>query len=949
VPGFGQGPFGAEPFGEWEWSKQVLWYLIPRFYREQDPDYGGYFERLMEALRPPFDLFRLRIQNLETLRDPLRCRTRYDEAVIVRLGRQVVLPGRIEQQGLDGSVVTEGVFYSPTATFGDEDIGKQLDVTRSLIQANNQTYVVAAVVDLNSVITDPLISVDTGPLRWTLRPETEEAAGRVTVQVVSGDTSDIQPGWLLNDGDAEHFVVAKRRFSSTESQTVVDRYGAAGAINSSGQFVVGTGPFSRRDVGKRFSIRGQADEDDDGKYEISRVVSETTLELIYLDGTATSLPENLGPLEWVLLPFPELELAATLAPKGVAEKQGVDLSVTGSTVTDPNALFTTTDIGKFIQIRNSAFGNDGVYEILALVDNSTATVDGTLVAESDLVWYTRPKTTVGDLAQVEVHAESLLKFLAQDFGIVIDNQETEERQRSWVRNVTRWLQRKGTEASYRALGKVSGFDVEVSQLFRISHEWFGAIPAADQVEVGDADPGRFGSDGSLTPTVGGGARFGSPTAAFRATDVGSQVRITGAVSALNNGRFTIATFVDANTVEFLVTDPHVAPDANNGSLSWGVVRVYSDLPPTLPLYDETNIDLVQAITNSESDGATDFRVDKFCWEEDWSSDVPVDVQGSVQSSYNLFDVTVVHDTGAFASSFVGSGADGTVDLVADAIGADANDYQVVVVSPVPAVNQPLSVTWVSEVLTITLGTDGAGVLDPTKNTATLVAAAVNVAAGVDMTAIATGTGASSLTTVEAIKNFTGGKDEFLDAPEVVILTGRWTLVDGNDVQYWLETVPAETASGPPPEYTFRVTSLVAPATGPAVLRYVCDPQLSCSFCPSYRAQATAELGDVAGEGARAVERLWERLVLRLEQTTPAHVDLILVRKQVFEAQLDLTAEVEYGLVFSAELYAPLTVYDGEVDADLYPADTILDAEIEAPAPKTRFRGMGTMTLLGRTT
>jgi hypothetical protein len=72
-----------------------------------------------------------------------------------------------------------------------------------------------------------------------------------------------------------------------------------------------------------------------------------------------------------------------------------------------------------------------------------------------------------------------------------------------------------------------------------------------------------------------------------------------------------------------------------------------------------------------------------------------------------------------------------------------------------------------------------------------------------------------------------------------------------------------------------------------------------------------------------------------------------VREQILEATIGMTAELEPGLAWFASLYAPLTVYGSEVDADFYPVDTMLTAEVEAPALKMNFRGVGAMSLRGR--
>jgi len=41
MPGFGDMPFGHEPFGEWKWSRRVLFELIPEIYRSEDEAADG--------------------------------------------------------------------------------------------------------------------------------------------------------------------------------------------------------------------------------------------------------------------------------------------------------------------------------------------------------------------------------------------------------------------------------------------------------------------------------------------------------------------------------------------------------------------------------------------------------------------------------------------------------------------------------------------------------------------------------------------------------------------------------------------------------------------------------------------------------------------------------------------------------------------------------------------
>jgi len=104
-----------------------------------------------------------------------------------------------------------------------------------------------------------------------------------------------------------------------------------------------------------------------------------------------------------------------------------------------------------------------------------------------------------------------------------------------------------------------------------------------------------------------------------------------------------------------------------------------------------------------------------------------------------------------ATATIGSGTNGTVTLSVD--GEAGNDYTVTVEAG-DGNNLPLSVAESGGDIVVTLGTGAAGALDAAKNTATLVAAACDAITNV--TATASGTGATALTTEEGPTSFTGG-------------------------------------------------------------------------------------------------------------------------------------------------------------------------------------------------
>lgn len=162
-------------------------------------------------------------------------------------------------------------------------------------------------------------------------------------------------------------------------------------------------------------------------------------------------------------------------------------------------------------------------------------------------------------------------------------------------------------------------------------------------------------------------------------------------------------------------------------------------------------------------------------------------------------LVVVRSTAATTgSTTIGSGANGTVTVTADVAGRIT--YFITVVLGVgisvamTAVAATASGGWTT--ITVTLGTDIAGALDATKNTATLVAAAVNALANVGATA--SGTGATALTLAEGPKVL-GGRDRRLRRVRITAV-GAGTNIDGTDeggiaytnIPRWSRSSPATT-------------------------------------------------------------------------------------------------------------------------------------------------------------
>ena len=660
MPGFGAGPFGSEPFGEWQWSKRVLFEYIPESYRTADIAAGGLLETFAESLRPSFDELRRQIRALSTIRDPFLVRTRFDETQLVHLGPRLLPVGELEQRGIDARVNAIQQFIAPKGRFTSFDIGKEITVFNSIFPENNKTVIIASIVNTTTVLTEPNFVIDVGLLTWELRPIVDAPLDVITVQV-QGDVSAIKPGWILNDGFADFEVTARRTFPSLASDPLflTERENSDGIVNATPNFVSALGLFVQADVGKVLSFTNSVIPTNNTRWEILEVVSATEVAIEDSDGNPPT--ETGNEFFWALLPFAELDVSGTIEPSGTIQLSGVQGSIT---VAGPPAEFTifdgeftSDDVGKLLTIRGAdTASNNGIFTISGFVNADTVFLDATLTFpdanNGSLTWELRVKTLFGDNTQVELRASSLIDTLAPDFGIEIDQQENEDRQRSWVANVSQWINKKGIAKAYQILGNISGFEVEVTALFRVTIDI--AELFTDLIEVGESASNRSGIDGTLSLS-GPLVRFSSPTAVFRCSDIGNHIRIRDADVFGNNKLYTIASFVDANTVEMRALDTVILPDANNGSLSWALVRLYAKFAPELPNFDEFDVDFMEEIIDGLPVQTTDkFGVDKYCFEEDFFADVLIGVSTVTPTGPGIFEVTATDGPAQGPSGIIGT-------------------------------------------------------------------------------------------------------------------------------------------------------------------------------------------------------------------------------------------------------------------------------------------------------
>ncbi len=898
MPGFGDGPFGNVPFGHFPWSKTVLYDYVPELHRVQDAETGYTLRKWADAQRPSYDGLLNRIFLFDTLRDPRYVRTQYSEVYPIVLGTEVLGKPKIEQRGIDGRINSFREFVAESVRFTEDDTGKVIALTRSSVAANNREYQVARVIDPTSAVFDPLPSADAGSGRWELRKATTRKEGVVTLQVRDGDASLFAPGYILNDGFGDYTILARRLFERTDDlKHLTVREGADGSIDNTGRFVSPTLGVLPSDQWKYLFIDGVDPEAPKRVIDyVTPGVGGTTVEL-----RGTTLAENAGPLTWALLPFPEIDIAASSTPKGTVEQEGGDLTFTNPNLfSAPSMRLTSLDVGKFLTTCGSVtdpLDNNRIGLKIATVASPTSgTFDQTfgdgavaVATESGLTWEVRSSTErlVSRLADpddsgsavdtesfvVTVRASSLITAFTKDFGIETDEQETERRQRNWVRHLTQWTDKKGTQRAYNSLSRVSGVETTFTPLFAVDQANAASVDSFT-LAFPDWENPRTGSDGSLL-FIDGDVHFVALSATFAAGDEGHYLQIEDSTSG-NSQVFEIQERISADTVKLHSLTFGTVPDASNGALTWTVVSYYTDVAPARVLADDVNVDLVSEIVSvAISAGPGSGLNDGDTFELD---------DGNSSETYEFDDDASVGG-GNIAVTFTGGMTAAQVaTAIVDTINAET-------ALEILAFNNSGRTT-VSLAHTGGLGgeitANGTGVITPDEP---LPFFYPDYLCGADHFTTATPVYVIAATQLSlffyAIDVI--GTAEFNDAPEVVSAIGNWFVKDSLGTEFFLESVPVangtDGVSGRP-MYRFNVAATAAPvvsAVTASTLDYRCELVLDCGYCATHKIEVTIEPdAELLTEGTVALEDAISRAVARLKQAKPAHVEFVVSEVEVEE-------------------------------------------------------------------
>lgn len=580
MPGFGRGnPFGNYPFGHFDWSRTVLYRMLPELHKSKDAEEGYPLAKLVEGERPPFDRLRQKIQNFGELRDPLKVRSQYNESRFVTLGKKLITKGTVLQRGFNGSITAFGEFVSPSARFSPTHAGKELEISRSSNPANNQIVILAqidAATPTRAVIAPPL-STDAGPLAWELREPSTEPDDRSVVEVFFGDVSDVVPGWTLFDGFSEFELLAR-----TQLEGRTEREGADGFISGTSRTLTGAvsvveGETTVTGVGTLFLTEVRAGgyvkltaQVDASFTKVARVLTDTSLVLAggYRDETGAGAASY--EYHQLILSLNQLtleDIGKKITISGAVEASNEDkfeiTNVLRLHPSDSTYAGAITALTGTITVVNGFEGVSGVGTsfltevtpggyIKLTADETSAYARVGAVASATALTLDSGYTGTSGAGSAQYTADPSFRLATirrigpSDSALKGTPIHNESGPLNWAILPKPRFTLRGRTQAVRGLVEQSGFDAAIVAL--------GPREGAT-ASIGTADASKLVAITGLT--------------GMSSADIGRVITISGAALAENNGLFRIAAFVSATSVKY--TNPAGVSDANNGAISWSVL------------------------------------------------------------------------------------------------------------------------------------------------------------------------------------------------------------------------------------------------------------------------------------------------------------------------------------------------------------------------------------------
>jgi hypothetical protein len=252
----------------------------------------------------------------------------------------------------------------------------------------------------------------------------------------------------------------------------------------------GSGPFGRFDWSKQVLYRDLPPEDrrldqlPENNNRLEKFSDSIRPSFDYLLKKASDFPSLRDP-DTVPTRFNGLIPVTITAVDAEASEQTINVTLNAPDPSDPFDPLGDSTIGWVLEDDN---GRQFTVNSIQKLD-----ADGSVVPVVEVFGINEPPV----VGAATLRPPSLIELLGADFGIQVDQNEPESFQRSSVRNVTQWLDLKGTAKAYDIIGKIAGYRITARGLWRLPSVIPSAVPAANLFEI-PTGSGKWYSD--LAPT-----------------------------------------------------------------------------------------------------------------------------------------------------------------------------------------------------------------------------------------------------------------------------------------------------------------------------------------------------------------------------------------------------------------------------------------------------------------
>ena len=596
MPGFGSGPFGSGGFGKWPWAEYMFVELVPDIYKNQDAEIGFPFFNFLSSVAPLFQYIHDKVVDLDQLRDPLTCQSKFT------FSRQVVV---LKVDDLkDG---TSRVFLSQGAN------GDAFDKLRPGMTIQDSSGVEFSIVEINSGSLasefnnppiDPFTDTETGK---HVIVENISLANLEQIPLVSGYliTNENPTPTPLDNGTNVGPYVFTVALPPLAGNLVTVTWTESAVLNTG--YFDNTGAFSgqlRPGSAISFTTGQITIVPVNGVAVDSNSIRVTyTTQCIYRENptlTPSDNGTNVGPYVFTVA-FPPLAAHQVI------------LEWTESSV---------SKVGYFSSVGTPSGALTGGSSINFTTGTITAVNTGGAAIDSDSMRVTYLSEIVLAPSDAVINGQNLLALLGGDYAATPDAVMPEPLQRAFVYHAYQLWNIKGTDLGYEILGKFFGFSVKPKRLYKIVPGFSASVGISNTYifagkTFSSENPGT-GVDNYIAP-LETGSFLGPFTIQIDNAPIYEQNNIiltwteggiaktayldpSNVISGTDSANISswTATRVDGNMVVTFASSH--APDADSVRVTYTQGQWYTDIDPDTVYMDDVVLDVIP--------------LDSYCFDDD---------------------------------------------------------------------------------------------------------------------------------------------------------------------------------------------------------------------------------------------------------------------------------------------------------------------------------------------